>query len=254
MAEFNVDALRALLAEADGQTAEPTTQEPTDDGTATAEPVQDTTSAVQEQEDTQVDQPDVHVATQQEKDNNAFAQMRVQNKQMQDMLAKIAEANGIQYTDQNDLMNKLNDDSVTKLAASKGMDKETLLRIEALERDANAYRAQQTQGRLVTEMRNLMTEFSLSEQELTSFAQQLDAEHVDINRVNLRNEYLGRNMQSIIDKQVQAAVQAALKGDAEIAAKASTPLAPGASSGSVTGTKVNTVADLRNFLANQASK
>ena len=60
------------------------------------------------------------VGDQLDKDANAFAQMRVQNKLMGDMLAKVAQANGIQFTSQDDLLQKLNDDVLTKQAQAQG--------------------------------------------------------------------------------------------------------------------------------------
>ena len=257
MAEFDVDALRAMLSSYDEQqkstdTTEPeaTVEQPTQEETVAA-PAPEQPAPVEQTEATP--EPEVTVAGQVEKDANAFAQMRTQNKMMSDMLAKIAKANGIQYNNQDELMAKLNDDSVTKLAAAQGVPKELLLRMEGLERDAAAYRAQQNQSRLVGQMQNIMQKYGASAEELQSFAATLDKERVDVNTVDVEREYFFRNQDAIMQKRINAAVEAALRGDAEASAHASTPAAPGATSGSNTGTKVNTVADLRSFLAS-ASK
>lgn len=252
MAEFDVDALRALLAQADaGQTeqqpaAEQQQQTQEQEQTPEAQPAEQQQQAEQQP----VDQPDVHVATQDDKDANAFAQMRVANKQMSDMLAKIAQANGIQYSTQEEMIAKLNDDSVTKLAAAQGVPKELLLRMEGLERDAAAYRAQQNQNRLVSQMHNIMDKYNVSATELQAFATTLDNEHVDVNTVDLEREYFFRNQEAIMQKRINAAVEAALRGDAAAAQQSTTPLAQGANGGGTQGTRIETVADLRSVLAN----
>lgn len=253
MAEFDVDALRALLAQADAGQPEqqPAVEQQPQEQVQTPEtPAQPEQTPAQPEGQPQPDAPEVHVATQEDKDANAFAQMRVANKQMSDMLAKIAQANGIQYSTQEEMIAKLNDDSVTKLAAAQGVPKELLLRMEGLERDAAAYRAQQNQNRLVTQMRNIMDKYAVPANELQAFAAQLDNEHVDVNSIDLEREYFFRNQEAIMQKRINAAVEAALRGDQAAAAQSTTPLAQGGNGGSTQGTRIETVADLRSVLAN----
>lgn len=250
MAEFDVDALRALLAQADEdkQPEAPSVPDVTEVPPAQVETPEVPTEPEQPAQPATPVEP--QVATQADKDANAFAQMRAQNKLMSDMLAKMAKANGVEYNDMDDLLAKFNDDAIGKLAAQQGVPKELLARMESLERDANLYRAQQNENRLVGQMRNIMSEFELSPEELTQFANDVDASGVDLNTVNLRAEYLNRNMDKIIEKRVTAAVQAALRGDAEINAQSTQPGKPGEPSGNQTGTRIETVADLRSILAN----
>ena len=263
MANIDVDALRAFLDQSantaapaqEPETQEPETQEPV---TQTAETTGQSTpldSVVDNSAEPQAEPTPVtpQAAQQTDKDNNAFAEMRVANKQMQDMLSKIADAYGIQYTDANDMMTKLNDDAITKIAEKKGIPVEFLKRMESLEADANAFRAQQNQARLVNGFREIQSEFGCSNEELQSFAKSLDDAKVDLNTVNLKNEYIARNYQAIMQKQIEAAVQAALKGDAAAGANSTTPVQPGTNTGSNEATTVKSVGDLRALL-NQLGK
>ena len=255
MAEFDVDALRAMLNNYDASKQESPALDNQDEQTATEESVVDNTATGEAQttEPTTasvVDQPAVTIASQAEKDANAFAQMRAQNKMMSDMLAKIATANGVQYTDTNDMLAKLNDDSLTKIAAAQGIPKEYLERMESLERDANAFRAQQNQNRLTAQFQNIMTKYGVTPNELQSFAAELDNQKVDLGTVDLEKEYFFRNQEAIMQKRINAAVEAALRGDAEAAAQSTAPITTGANTGTATATVPNTVADLRAILAN----
>lgn len=262
MANVDIDALRKFLEQSAQGGEEPA---PTDNVDPAPEPTPEPAPAPTEPAptstplDSVVDNPDQsgvvepHIAEQMDKDNNAFAEMRVANKQMQDMLSKIADAYGIQYTDSNDMMNKLNDDAITKIAEKKGIPVEFLKRMESLEADANAFRAQQNQQRLAQGFKDIQTEFGCTPEELQAFAAQLDAERVDVRTVNLKSEYVARNFEAIMNKRIEAAVQAALKGDATAAQQSTAPVQPGATSGNTAQSTVNSVGDLRTLL-NQLSK
>lgn len=262
MANIDVDALRAFLdSQSDNSnvTQEPEPQEPeTTESTqpetqpegSTSTPLDSVTDNTAEPESSVVEP---QIANQTDKDNNAFAEMRVANKQMQDMLSKIADAYGIQYTDSNDMMTKLNDDAITKIAERKGIPVEFLKRMESLEADAYAFRAQQNQQRLINGFKELQSEFGCTQDELQSFAASLDADKVDVNTVNLKNEYLARNFESIMNKRIEAAVQAALAGDAAAAAQSTQPTQPGAAASGNGGQNIGSVGDLRTLLS-QLSK
>ena len=77
---------------------------------------------------------DTNAQTQQQKDAGAFAAMRVRNKQMENMLKRVADAAGIQYANTDDMLMKLNDDALGKLAEKQGVPKELLMRLDSLEK------------------------------------------------------------------------------------------------------------------------
>lgn len=188
---------------------------------------------------------------QQQKDHNAFAAMRVQNQQYADMLEKIAKAAGIQYTSPEDMMQKLNDDALGKLAAQQNVPVELLKRMEVLETQANAYVAMQNQNRLTNEFVSLRTKYNLDDAALTAFAQQLEADKVDPATVNVEREYIARNLDAIIAQRTQAAVEEALRRDTQAGAHGTTPnVAQGSSAnGDANQQKVTTTAELNALLA-----
>lgn len=198
------------------------------------------------------DQTEPHVATQQDKDANAFAEMRVQNKAMADMLKKIADATGIQYTDQNDMLAKLNSDALTKLAEKQGVPVEILQRMETLERNSQLYLQQQTEARLRVGFANIKQEYNLSDDEMMAFAKQLDDDNVDLSKVDLKAEYQNRNFEAIVQKRIDAAVAAALSKDQQAQAQSTQPTAQGAAQQATTKPEqINSVAALRSWLASQ---
>lgn len=198
------------------------------------------------------DQTEPHVATQQDKDANAFAEMRVQNKAMADMLKKIADATGIQYTDQNDMLAKLNSDALTKLAEKQGVPVEILQRMETLERNSQLYLQQQTEARLRVGFANIKQEYNLSDDEMMAFAKQLDDANVDLSKIDLKAEYQNRNFEAIVQKRIDAAVAAALSKDQQAQAQSTQPTAQGAVQQATTKPEqINSVAALRSWLASQ---
>ena len=205
-----------------------------------------------QQQNNGADQTEPHVATQQDKDANAFAEMRVQNKAMSDMLKKIADATGIQYTDQNDMLAKLNSDALTKLAEKQGVPVEILQRMETLERNSQLYLQQQNESRLRAGFVNLKQDYGLSDEEMMNFAKQLDDDKVDLSKVDLVAEYRNRNFEAIVQKRIDAAVAAALSKDQQAQAQSTQPTAQGAVQQAAAKTEqITTVAGLRSWLASQ---
>ena len=204
-----------------------------------------------QQQNNGADQTEPHVATQQDKDANAFAEMRVQNKAMSDMLKKIADATGIQYTDQNDMLAKLNSDALTKLAEKQGVPVEILQRMETLERNSQLYLQQQNESRLRAGFVNLKQDYGLSDEEMMNFAKQLDDDKVDLSKVDLVAEYRNRNFEAIVQKRIDAAVAAALSKDQQAQAQSTQPTAQGAAQQAAKTEQITTVAGLRSWLASQ---
>ena len=247
MADFDVEQLRAMMAQYDAQQNADAKQEtPAADAAQTA-PVEQAADAqtVETTQDIPVETPTP--ATQQDKDANAYAAMRVQNKTQSDLLKKIADGMGFTYANEDDMYAKLADDAISKLAERQGIPKEILTRMEALEKDANAYRTQQAASRIQAQGAQLMNEFGLDNKQLVDFATSLG--NVDLGTVDLRKEYIARNMDTIIAKRVEAAVQAALAKDSVANTNSTAPIQQGAS-GNAGKTEVNSVDALRTLLKN----
>ena len=190
-------------------------------------------------------------SNQNQKDANAFAAMRVQNKQMSEMLEKIAKATGIQYATQDEMMQKLNDDALAKMAQQQNVPVELLQRLDILEKHSQAYLAMQNQTRLTNEFAALRDKYKLDDVALTEFAKQLEADKVDPTTVNIEREYMMRNFDAILAQRTQAAVEAALKKDAQAGAHGTMPnVAQGSSAnGGASQHKVTTTAELNALLA-----
>ena len=76
----------------------------------------------------------------QDKQNFAFGQMRTQITELTNLLGKIANANGIEYTNNKDLLEKLNDDAIGKMAQKQNVPVELLREVEALRQDSQAFK------------------------------------------------------------------------------------------------------------------
>lgn len=230
-----------------GETNTNTAQQNANQGQAAADNSQDQAGANNQQSTQQQN----NQGAQQQKDHNAFAAMRAQNKQYADMLEKIAKAANITYTSPEEMIQKLNDDALGKLAAQQNIPVELLKRMEVMEAQANAYVAMQNQTRLTNEFSNLRTKYSLDDTAMMAFAQQLEADKVDPATVNIEREYIARNFDAIIAQRTQAAVEAALKRDAQADAHGTMPnVAQGSSAnGGANQHKVTTTAELNALLA-----
>lgn len=194
--------------------------------------------------------PAQNTETQAQKDAQAFAAMRVRNKQYEEMLDKIARATGIQYSNPEEMIQKLNDDALTKLAQQQNVPVELLRRLETLEANNKAYLAMQNQTRLTNEFAALRDKYSLDETALATFAQQLEADKVDPATVNVEREYIARNLDAIVAARVQAAVQQALTRDANATAHGTTPTAVQSNTPSGADQQtISTAADLNRLLA-----
>lgn len=194
---------------------------------------------------------DTNVQTQQQKDAGAFAAMRVRNKQMESMLKRVADAAGIQYANTDDMLTKLNDDALGKLAEKQGVPKELLMRLDSLEKSNQEYRQEQTNTKLRNDFMALQEKYNLTPEQLQTFATQLSNDRVDPLSADIMREYEVRNFDAIVQQRIQDAVQAALSKDQQVDEHSSTPNAAQGSSasGSDAGVTCKNSAELHQLLA-----
>ena len=89
----------------------------------------------QDNDDTQNDAPDEgepsdgDPSNAEERSNKAFGQMRIQIKQQNQLLGKMADALGIEYSSPSELMQKLNDNALESLAQKQGVPTRLLERL-----------------------------------------------------------------------------------------------------------------------------
>ena len=194
---------------------------------------------------------DINAQTQQQKDAGAFAAMRVRNKQMESMLKRVADAAGIQYTNTDDMLTKLNDDALGKLAEKQGVPKELLMRLDSLEKSNQEYRQEQMNTKLRNDFMALQEKYNLTPEPLQTFATQLSNDRVDPLSADIMREYEVRNFDAIVQQRIQDAVQAALSKDQQVDEHSSTPNAAQGSSasGSDAGVTCKNSAELHQLLA-----
>ena len=148
---------------------------------------------------------------QDDKAAHAFAQMRIQNNRLLTLLSKIAKATGIEYTDNNDLLAKLDDDSITKIAAKQNVPVELLKRMEQLEQRDLIAQQEKIQQAAFLGFQKVKDTYDLTEDELRAFALELDAagKNPFEQPIDLVTEYKLTHFDDIVTKKANAAVQAA---------------------------------------------
>lgn len=187
---------------------------------------------------------------QDDKAGHAFAQMRVQNNQLLTLLSKVAKATGIEYTDNNDLLNKLDDDSITKLAAKQNVPVELLKRMEQLEQRDLVSQQEKLQQAAFLGFQQVKDAYDLTEDELRNFALELDTagKNPFEQHINLVTEYKLSHFDDIVTKKANAAVQAALAKSSAADKHSSKPNSANGKPDSGKPEKVSTVAGLNSIL------
>lgn len=237
--ELSMDDLRNLLSGQDTTKAE---ADP-----APAETL--TTQVTNETPETPAEVPIIENPTHEDKDNNAFAQLRVQNKTMEDALMTMASMLNIKGNDVNDVMTKLQDASLQKRSEESGISKEILARLDAQDRELAEYRQQRQQQQLTQQMIQVRDKYGLDATALQAFARDVDALGVDYSKVNLVDMYQNMNFDKIVQARVDAAVQAALANANSDNGPSNISLGNGAGAAAAEPT-IQTAAELEQYLRN----
>lgn len=160
-----------------------------------------------------------------DKRNFAFGQMRTQINQLTDLLGRVAKANGVEYNDSKDLIAKLTDDTIQKMAQKQNVPVELLREVEALRQDSAAFKAQQLKDAAAIGFQNVMNTYGLTQEQLKQFAVELDQRGKNpFNQpVDLMNEYKMMHYDDILNAAVKKAVEEALKKDSAADQSSTTP-------------------------------
>lgn len=243
----DMSALDTLLAGMDNNGAAQTQED-----TSTSTEDTTTTAAETQQTQTQEDQSQTkNKPTQAERMNYAFGQMRTELNANKALLAKLATAAGIQYTDENDLIAKLNDNALNQLAQRQNVPVDLLKRMEALEQNNAAYEMEQRKTETLLSFQKLQTAYGLTNDELLAFAQELDEKGMNpfASRINIDATYRDLHFDEIVNKRVAAAVEEALKKSSVADTHSSTPnRSTGKGDNSGDGKKITTVSQLSALL------
>ena len=182
--------------------------------------------------------------------NFAFGQLRQENNELASILGKIAQANGIQYTNTRDLMGKLNDDAISKLAQKQNVPVELLREVDALRAGQQQWQQSQREQVAFTGFQTLMSQYGLSQDDLKAFAVELDGagRNPFTQDINVVDEYRLRHFDDIVAKRVDTAVKEALAKSSAADSHSSTPGAQQGAGGGEGGQKITTLEGLNNLL------
>ena len=205
------------------------------------------------------DDPDGQPAqrkTREQLTNDGFAKLRIANRNLTQLLGKLATANGIEYNNTQELITKLNDSALEQISSKSKVPVELLREIEALRNDSAMLKQQQVQSRLEQGFKTLLDDYQLNEKQLRAFCAEMDSAGIDVSQpgFDLVTHYKTTHIDDIIEARVQAAVKAALEGDSSND-HASSPMRKRGSSGNSGGKgKINTVAALDTLLSGYSDK
>jgi hypothetical protein len=193
--------------------------------------------------------PAAQQITAEDKRNYAFGQMRTQINQLTELLGKVAKANGVEYTDSKDLVAKLNDDTIQKMAQKQNVPVELLQELDALKRDSEQLKAQQRRDAAAIGFQQVMDTYHLTQDQLKDFAVELDnkGKNPFEQPIDLLAEYKMMHYDDILQAAVKSAVEEALKKDSAANQSSSTPAQQQGGNGGE-NQKITTVAGLTALL------
>ena len=202
-------------------------------------------------ENTSQQQTNANQQHQQSKANYTFMQMRQQNQQLLGTLKGIAKAKGIEYTNTQDLIQKLNNTSIEEQAKEQNVPVALLQEINLMRQQTAQLQAQSNQNRLVGSFTTLMNNYGLSKEDLTNFADELLNEGVNPmdSNVDIVREYKSRHQDEIINALVDKKVEEALKRVGQADTNSSTPSQTlGNNPNNDSNNKITTMAQLNTLL------
>ena len=179
--------------------------------------------------------------------NYAFAEMRNKLKAKDTFIEDLAASIGLDSnlsTDEKQA--KIKEAILQKQAKESGIPFETLQRLEVLEARDRQYQLTQRQQQTQDAMAGLVEKYSLDNEDVESFVQQLieDGKNpLEVDGVDLETEYLKLNFQTIVQREIDSAVQAERDRSKKATSKAASAADTGHNDGA-SDKKINSVKDL----------
>ena len=179
--------------------------------------------------------------------NYAFAEMRNKLKAKDTFIEDLAASIGLDSnlsTDEKQA--KIKEAILQKQAKESGIPLETLQRLEVLEARDRQYQLTQRQQQTQDAMAGLVEKYSLDNEAVESFVQQLieDGKNpLEVDGVDLETEYLKLNFQTIVQREIDSAVQAERDRSKKATSKAASAADTGHNDGA-SDKKINSVKDL----------
>lgn len=233
-----VDSLQPEPTEPEVET-EPETADVAETETAVTEEVEDSIEAAIED-----------IVSPEDKSNHAFAQMRVQNKELQNTINQIAGALGLdsQGMTPQEVLSSINETAIAAQAQAQKIPVEILARLNELEQNNNMFIQDRRQAAAREELNVIADKYGADRQALTDFVNALDEDGVNFltDDVDLEAEYLKRNFNAIIEHSVQAALENEAKRTSKAQVHSSQPSDTNGG-GAASPDKINTVGALDAF-------
>ena len=179
--------------------------------------------------------------------NYAFAEMRNKLKAKDTFIEDLAASIGLDSnlsTDEKQA--KIKEAILQKQAKESGIPLETLQRLEVLEARDRQYQLTQRQQQTQDAMAGLVEKYSLDNEDVESFVQQLveDGKNpLEVDGVDLETEYLKLNFQTIVQREIDSAVKAERDRSKKATSKAASAADTGHNDGA-SDKKINSVKDL----------
>lgn len=185
--------------------------------------------------------------------NAAMAKLRTEAAQSTKVINELAKALGITETDPAKRAEVLLDLAYKKIAAANNAPVELVKELDQTKEQMQQLQMQQNMITAREKFSSLQQKYNLTQEELVAFANELDAQGIAVVQdptIDLDYLYYSRHQEALIEKRIQAAVEAALKTSNTAKTNGSTP--PPKSSktdDNVDPPKVNSVNSLDALLA-----
>lgn len=180
----------------------------------------------------------------------AFAQMRVQNKNMEKLLKGFAEVLGVKTDKPEDLLGALQEKVTTVQAKQQGVPPELLSRLQALEEKEQAYNQEMARRNAFTGFQAVKNQFGLDDKALQSFADELVADGLNPfeQEVDLESQYLKRHFKDIVAAAEARGAQAEIARASKAQNQSSKPTGKAGKEEGLNGdAKINTISDLNKW-------
>lgn len=185
--------------------------------------------------------------------NKAFANMRVTNKKLTDIVNNMASVIGIDPTSMSpeELEATMNQAILEAQSQKTNVPREILERLNYLEAQNTARETEQLHNAARNGILSIKEKFGATQEDLTDFISSLAQDGIDPmhQRVDLETEYVRRNFDKVVAAQVEAKVNAELERREKAATKASTP-SNATGQTPEDGTAISSVKDLEKAFAN----
>ena len=182
---------------------------------------------------------------------HAFAQMRIANKQQQQLLSQIAQIVGIKNTNDTNAMLEALQGLANKAQAQKqNVPEELIARLNALEANNQEYQRQQAYLAAGRGFQTIKDKYNLSNNDLEAFAQELIADGVNPYEtvVDLVSEYRNRHFDDLMEKAMQRGIEQEAQRAAKAGKQSSTPTTTTGGSNDNEESKITTVDQLNKWL------